>query len=263
MNNATHRIRLKFIKDIISEQHQPSIGLGFLKYLMKHEGEYIETTRTEDGFLLKEMDTSDCSYRIKDYFFTDIREIKVNVEIPEGGDFWVKNKSTGKEFELEQKGDGYISKIAENVFSVSQINIWLNSGTWTICEAPSGDFYFKGMQGIYKVIGKNNCRYSYVECFGLRSTGNIAISALEENIEDGTWTICPEPKKEMRAWNDDEWKEWFDNDGVYIYNNNPKNRRRATNLIEFLYSWKANNATVDNWFRDRDGNPFTKEIQND
>ena len=76
-----------------------------------------------------------------------------------------------------------------------------------VIEIPEGDFYFKGMSGIYEVVDNDGYRISYIETFGAKSTGNISISALKEKLNEGTWTICEAPENKELKIRPSEWGE--------------------------------------------------------
>tara|TARA_R110000824_G_scaffold65943_2_gene171369 strand:+ start:28 stop:612 length:585 start_codon:yes stop_codon:yes gene_type:complete len=69
-------------------------------------------------------------------------------------------------------------------------------------------------------------------------------------LNNGTWTICDEPEKVMIPWSDEDWKEWFLNDGVAIAIDD--NHLFRPCLLDIF-------TDDSDLYTDRNGKPFTKE----
>ena len=138
-------------------------------------------------------------------------------------------------------------------------------------EIPSGDFWVitKSMRYTAKLSRDGKGGFDILES----PIGWIQDSFSEREVliklKEGTWTICDEPEKVMIPWSDEDWKEWFLNDGI-LYAKQYKVYIRAITLIHDAEE-DENFMIVDaqdDFFRkkdvcdgytDRHGKPFMKE----
>jgi hypothetical protein len=205
MNKATHKGRLKSAKYIANKFDRGAIGKEFALYLIENEGQIRE---------LKQFGNNDTRYFdgdmcVIDDYFTDLQEIKKEIEIPKCP-FWI------------DYGSDDIDKIIPH----------------------------KGR--------KNRLMFE-------RTGNDYLIEDFEYHINNGTWKIVDEPKKKMRPWNDEEWKEWFLNDGVLVsILHGSLSKPILLSMIskcEFMKISKnmLSYSYVISKFTDRHGNKFEKE----
>ena len=131
-----------------------------------------------------------------------------------------------------------------------------------VIEIPKCPFWFRDIDDdLCNIIELNNKKYTgrnlVFDC-------GFEISDNEVNrlLNDGSWTICEEPKKKMRPWNDEEWKEWFLNDRVLCEEDelntcealSIKDRNRKFRILGVWYTKEE----VIEYFTDRHGNKFEK-----
>ena len=121
----------------------------------------------------------------------------------------------GKEIELDKKEN----HIKENHYGAGDILIHRD---WFLdlreikpeIEIPKTPFWIlKG--GVYKVSSNGYSEYFLYNKHGSKISGKVEKHTVQEFLNNGTWTICDAPEKVMVPWSDEDWKEWFLNDGVY------------------------------------------------
>lgn len=214
---ATHVGRLKSISEILSSVGDEGASKSFIDYILKNESKERELTsfgNCDTRFFDGEM----C---VIDEYFTDLRDIKPEIEIPKTP-FWFKDSI----------GDVYL-------LSVNKSQLW--------------DY----------VLYKNNKYHKGVDYLNVKSM-----------LNNGTWTICDAPEKVMIPWSDEDWKEWFLNDGKVIDNRHEEDDdyENTVYLIvhgitpddedQFYYMGEGewlSKETFLNDFLDRHGNKFEKE----
>tara|TARA_R110001599_G_scaffold128476_2_gene302226 strand:- start:6 stop:671 length:666 start_codon:yes stop_codon:yes gene_type:complete len=83
------------------------------------------------------------------------------------------------------------------------------------------------------------------------------------------WTICEEPKEVMRPFTDEEWKEWFLNDGVLLHEQSGCLWKPQTMNKRIMFYFFDLDDQEDKWYdkdyinekyTDRHGNKFEKEL---
>ena len=212
---ATHVGRLKSISEILSSVGDEGASKSFIDYILKNESKERELksfgncdTRFFDGEMC-----------VIDEYFTDLREIKPEIEIPKTP-FWI----------------------------------------------------LKG--GVYKVSSNGYSEYFLYDKRGCKIAGKVEKHTVQEFINNGTWTICDAPEKVMIPWSDEDWKEWFLNDGKVIDNRHEEDDdyENTVYLIvhgitpddedQFYYMGEGewlSKETFLNDFLDRHGNKFEKE----
>ena len=76
------------------------------------------------------------------------------------------------------------------------------------------------------------------------------------------WIICEEPKKAMRPFTDEEWREWFDDGGICSSTTCRQRAQKISTIDErefiFFHRWLSKEYFL-NAFTDRHGNRFEKE----
>mgnify|MGYP003659042799 CR=1 FL=1 len=133
-----------------------------------------------------------------------------------------------------------------------------------VIEIPKCPFWFRNIyDDLCNIIELNNKKYTgrnlVFDC-------GFEISDNEVNrlLNDGSWTICEEPKKVMRPFTDDELKEWAREDGWFIAEDV---ELKITGISKgaFWYSLVTDNSVVSTSFvafihnfTDRHGNKFEK-----
>ena len=93
----------------------------------------------------------------------------------------------------------------------------------------------------------------------------ITKAGLKRYLNNGTWEIVDEPKKEMRPFTHEEWKEWFLNDGVYMLQGGSLYRAlgissRKMIVLADMDDYDPNKFTGTP-ILDRHGNKFEKELE--
>jgi hypothetical protein len=139
-----------------------------------------------------------------------------------------------------------------------------------IIEVPETPFWFTcGDDLIYHVILRDNGNYK-VSWDG-REAGHqyYGKGRVSDNLnkESLTWTIVPKPEPVTRPWTDEEWREWFLNDGVLVHKKSnclwkPQTMNERTmfyffDIDEQEDQWYSKKYICKN-YTDRHGNPFTK-----
>ena len=204
----THVGRLKSISEILSSVGDEGASKSFIDYILKNESKERELTsfgNCDTRFFDGEM----C---VIDEYFTDLRDIKPEIEIPKTP-FWFKDSI----------GDVYL-------LSVNKSQLW--------------DY----------VLYKNNKYHKGVDYLNVKSM-----------LNNGTWTICDAPEKVMIPWSDEDWKEWFLNDGVVLTcNKKILCRVGSFNPYSAIKFGRINKIWVEKdyfteMYCDRHGNKFEKE----
>ena len=203
---ATHTGRLKYISEILSSVGDEGASKSFIDYILRNENKERELTsfgNCDTRFFDGEM----C---VIDEYFTDLREIKPEIEIPKTP-FWI----------------------------------------------------LKG--GVYKVSSNGYSEYFLYDKRGCKIAGKVEKHTVQEFINNGTWTICDAPEKVMIPWSDEDWKEWFLNDGVVLTcNKKILCRVGSFNPYSAIKFGRINKIWVEKdyfteMYCDRHGNKFEKE----
>ena len=151
-------------------------------------------------------------------------------------------------------------------------------------EIPKTPFYVQLSKGCHDVPKSDiNIHfinsYKWTGCermynFGTTVCPSFNYSQVAEKLNNGTWTICEAPEKVMIPWTDEDWKEWFLNDGKVI-DNRGADDEDYTNVVylmihgltpddedQFYYMGKGEWLSKETFLReflDRHGNKFEKE----
>ena len=208
---ATHRIKLKSAVEMIENHGNNSINPKYVLFLINHQNTVIEV-RKVDGYY------ENGGYGFMEGSFTNLREIKPEIEIPETP-FYVQLS----------KGCHDVPKSDTNIH-------FINSYKWEGCER------------MYN--------------FGTTVCPSFNCSQVAEKLNNGTWTICDAPEKVMVPWSDEDWKEWFLNDGIIDFGTSLQRASKITvddsESFIYLHKWFKKDYIIKN-ATDRHGNKFEKE----
>ena len=183
----------------------------------------------------------------------------------------------GKEIELDKKEN----HIKENHYGAGDILIHRD---WFLdlreikpeIEIPKGDFWVitKTIRYTAKLSRDGKGGFDVLES----PIGWIQDSFSEREVliklKQGTWEICDAPEKVIIPWSDEDWKEWFLNDGKVI-DNRGADDEDYTNVVylmihgltpddedQFYYMGEGEWLSKETFLReflDRHGNKFEKE----
>ena len=174
----------------------------------------------------------------------------------------------GKEIELDKKEN----HIKENHYGAGDILIHRD---WFLdlreikpeIEIPKGDFWVitKTIRYTAKLSRDGKGGFDVLES----PIGWIQDSFSEREVliklKQGTWEICDAPEKVIIPWSDEDWKEWFLNDGVYKIGFGDLCRALGASNSgikvageEGKSTWVLFHDFISNR-RDRHGNKFEKE----
>ena len=145
-------------------------------------------------------------------------------------------------------------------------------------EIPETPFWFKNSEGATAKCIKNGDTYSMRDSKGWErlSRDDWFPSEIKCNLNEGHWKIVDEPKKEMRPWEYEEWREWFFTDRVVIDRINQEDNTDVVRTAyitvlgmtpededQFYYmgegEWLSKDHFLESFF-DRHGNKFEKEV---
>jgi hypothetical protein len=163
-----------------------------------------------------------------------------------------------KEDEIWQAGEfGFSSDMFTDITPIKP-KIEIPKGDfWVVCDLGRSCRVFRCASGGFRLFWTDSETGAKKDCW-------FEKEIVFDRINNGTWTICDEPKKEMRPLTDEEWNEWFDDGGLCL--SNPTIRQRAqkisvsdNNEFIFFHRWFSKEYFVSN-FTDKNGNKFEKEI---
>ena len=145
-------------------------------------------------------------------------------------------------------------------------------------EIPETPFWVELSTGCHDVVASKEKAHQ-VNCvqwegcdrfyhFGNTITPSFDYTQVSNKLNNGTWKIVDEPKKEMRPYTDEEWREWFLNDGVAVSENNQILHRMLNHdpkkgfYIVNLFGGKTllSHEYLSSQLVDRHGNKFEKEV---
>ena len=192
-------------------------------------------------------------------FYTGVagREVKLSVYGSEGTHFSV------------QGYDEYLLAL-EDLTNITEIKPRV--------EIPETPFWVELSTGCHDVVASKEKAHQ-VNCvqwegcdrfyhFGNTITPSFDYTQVSNKLNNGTWKIVDEPKKEMRPYTDEEWREWFLNDGVAVSENNQILHRMLNHdpkkgfYIVNLFGGKTllSHEYLSSQLVDRHGNKFEKEV---
>ncbi len=131
---------------------------------------------------------------------------------------------------------------------------------------PEGDFWIR-KGGVYKVTSNGYSGYFLYNEQGSKVAGKVEKYTVKEFLKNGTWTICDAPEKKTRPFTDEEWREWFLEDGVFE-NNQGGSFFKVLSYFNEVFEFVNIFGKIDNLSKaellkhnlDRHGNPFTKAV---
>ena len=142
-------------------------------------------------------------------------------------------------------------------------------------EIPETPFWVELSTGCHDVVASKEKAHQ-VNCvqwegcdrfyhFGNTITPSFDYTQVSNKLNNGTWKIVDEPKKEMRPWNDEEIEEFIFTDGWLIKLKHTSFRHvdyldplgRKFLFNDDLYSYDE----LNDLFTDRHGNKFEKEAK--
>ena len=144
-------------------------------------------------------------------------------------------------------------------------------------EIPATPFWFKHSEGDLFSIDVNRGRlWDYILYKNDEHWKGVDRLNDETMLNNGTWEIVDEPKKEMRPWEYEEWREWFFTDRVVIDRINQEDNTDVVRTAyitvlgmtpededQFYYmgegEWLSKDHFLESFF-DRHGNKFEKEV---
>jgi len=144
-------------------------------------------------------------------------------------------------------------------------------------EIPATPFWFKDSIGdLFSIDVNRGQLWDYILYKNDKHWKGVDRLNVETMLNDGTWKIVDEPKKEMRPWEYEEWREWFFTDRVVIDRINQEDNTDVVRTAyitvlgmtpededQFYYmgegEWLSKDHFLESFF-DRHGNKFEKEV---
>ena len=164
-----------------------------------------------------------------------------------------------KEIELFKESDRWYTEVNTNFIFINHMLTDLKEIKPHI-EIPETPFWIDDGDELRKIVDCDLVWYLGHYQYG-NSTFRVCISMVKDNLNNGTWTICEEPKKEMRAWGYEDFDKIWSN-GITVKYHEALILATRLNLRGLIIDGEMIEfQDLDSeGYTDRHGNKFEKEV---